>query len=144
MRPASSALAAVTLLETMVAATIVLLVLLALLGTIAFGLQGTRDAEGHQKAVYHARKIMELIRERDLAQNLGFNDAVAARLPLDAPPFDSDFPADSGYFRRIVTERQSTDDLDYLSKVYRVQVTVYWTAKGRERHFEVEGLTRAL
>jgi type II secretory pathway pseudopilin PulG len=128
----------------MVAATIVLLVLLALLGTIAYGLQGTQNAAGHQQAIYYARKLMELIRERDLAQNLGFSDAAGARIPLNAAPFATDFPADSGYSRRLLTEQLSADTLDYKSKVYRVDVTVFWEVKGREIHYQLEGLTRAL
>ncbi len=128
----------------MVAATIVLLVLLSLIGTIAFGLQGTQNVAGHQQAVDYARKLMELIRERDLAQNLGFSDTTGARVPLNAAPFTSDFPADSGYTRRLVTERLSTDNANYQSKLYRVEVSVFWKIKGREVHYTLEGLTRAL
>lgn len=132
----------------MVAGTIVLLVMLALLGTIGYGLRGTANAEGNQQAVFHARTLLELIRERRLPQSPGFNDPPSARIPLDAPPFEPkplgrDFPADSGYTRRIVTTRLATDPDDYRSKVYRVDVTVYWQVKGRENSFRLLGYYRA-
>ncbi len=142
-----------TLLETLIACTIVVLVLLSLLGAIAFGLEGIRHAEGHQQGVYHAREILELIRERQWAfrpyslgavEAVGFLDEVDARVPLNGPPFQDDLPEGTGYSRRIVTEQLSFDPGDHRSKVYRVEVTVFWTVKGRENSFRVEGLNRAL
>lgn len=135
-------------METLIAGTIVLLVLLSLLGTIGYGLQGTRDAEGNQEAVFHARTMLELIRERRLAQNPGFSDPATARIPLDSPPFEpkprgEDFPADSGYTRRVVTSQLSADPADYRSKVYRIDVTVFWKVKDRENSFHLVGYYRA-
>lgn len=132
----------------MIAGTIVLLVLLSLLGTIGYGLQGTRDAEGNQEAVFHARTMLELIRERRLAQDPGFNDPATARIALDAPPFEpkprgDDFPAQTGYTRRVVTSQLSTDPADYRSKMYRIDVTIYWKIKARENSFHLVGYYRA-
>ena len=138
-----------TLLETLVAATVVLLVLLSLLGTIAFGLHGTRNAEGHQDAVYHAIHLLELIRERRLAQTVippntteGFLDAEDARIALEDQPFADDFPPQTGYTRRIVTEQVSSDTTDYRSRTYRIEVTVFWNVKDRENSFRLVGLHR--
>jgi hypothetical protein len=150
-------------LETMVAATVVLLVLLTLLGALSFGLQGTRNAEGHQKAVAFARQMMELIRERGLARipvspppAIGFDDPAGARIELDAPPFQpkppasdpssppvEDFPAASGYTRRLVTRRLSLDPDDYQSRLYRIEITLFWRVKARENSCRLVGYDRA-
>ena len=140
-----------TLMEALVSATIVLLVLLSLLGTIAFGLNGTQNAEGNQRAVLFARRLFELIRERRLAQTVGFNDPVTARIPLETPllpppPGESpqvDFPPGTGYSRRIVTSRLSTDSSDYKSKVFQIEVFVFWRVKSRENSFHLIGYDRA-
>lgn len=122
---------------------IVVLVLLSLLGVIEFSLQGVRGAQGHQQGLYHATHLLERIREQDLAIYLGFSDPITARIPLDAPPFSTDFPANTGYTRRLVTQRLSTDPTNYQFKVYRVEVTVFWKTRGREASVTLEGLTRA-
>lgn len=142
-----------TLMETMIAATIVLLVLLSLLGTIAFGLSGTQNSEGSQQAVLHARQTLELIRERRLLHNEAhvFSDAANDRLPLEtplvAPPSGEDpiidFPPNTGYSRRVVSERLSSDPNDYRCKLYRIEVTVFWKAKTRENSFRLVGYDRA-
>lgn len=139
-----------TLLEVLVAATVLLLAVLTMLGVIAFGLAGTRNAAGHHTAVLHARQLVELIRSRRLAEMVinppapGFSDAPADRIPLEDPPFENDFPPQTGYTRRLVTEAQSTDPNDYKSKLFRVEATVFWRVKRRENKFQVEGLYRAL
>ncbi len=138
----------------MVAAVIVLLVLLSLIGTVAFGLRGTREAEGSQDAVLHARRLIELIRERRLPQvevfppEVGFSDPAVSRTALDAFPFQpkpsgEDFPAGTGYTRRIVTERLSEDGDDYRSRLYLIDVTVFWKIKGRENQYQLTGYYRA-
>ena len=140
----------VTLLETLVAATIVLLVLLSLLGVIAFGLEGVRNAEGHQDAVLYARQLFEVARENGLAQmeisppGIGFDDPADARIPLSAPPFDSldEFPENSGYTRRMVSRRLSDDPGLHGYKVYRIEVAVFWEVKGRESSFRLVGYHR--
>lgn len=140
-----------SLLELVVAGSIIILVLLSLIGAVAFGLEGVRSAEGHQEAVFHARRLMALIRERGYPVThvvspgfLGFQDAPADRVPLDNPPFDNDFPSTTGYFRNLYTEPLSSDPTSYQSKVYRVKVTIYWQAKRRTSEFQISGLYRAL
>ncbi len=134
----------------LVAATVLLLALLTMLGVIAFGLAGTRNAAGHHSAVLHARQLVELIRSRRLAEVVvtppypGFSDGATARNPLEAPPFENDFPAQTGYTRRLVTEALSSDPNDYRSKLFRVEATVFWRVKRRENKFKVEGLYRAI
>ncbi|MFA5508847.1 MAG: hypothetical protein WC423_25705 [Vulcanimicrobiota bacterium] len=138
-----------TLVETMVAGTVVMLVLLALLGTIAFGLAGTQNAEGHQKAVYYAQQLLELTRERGLARKtttgntLGFQDSENSRVPLNAAPFSGEFEGAERYTRRIVTRRLSNDPADYDYKLFEIEVTVFWTVKNRENHFRLVGVDRA-
>lgn len=143
----------VTLLEALIACTIVILVLLSLLGAIAFGLEGTRHAAGHQQGVYYARELLELIREKRYAYLprqqasltlVGFSDLEDDRIPLNDPPFQDNFPSQSGYTRRIVTEPMSPNPADHRSKVYRIEVTVFWRVKGRESSFRIEGLSREL
>jgi hypothetical protein len=128
----------------MVAFTIVVLVLLSLLGAISFGLQGVGAADGRQNATFEANRLLELIRQRQLAQSLGFNDAPSARVPIEAAPFTSDFPANSGLTRRIVTDRLSDDPDHYQYKVFSIEVTVFWKTRGRESSVTLESLTRAL
>lgn len=146
-------------METLVASTIILLVLLSLLGTIAFGLNGTQNSEGNQQAVLHARQIFELIRERRLlhpnpdpdGEDTVFDDAVDARIPLETPLVPPpagedaivDFPEGTGYTRRIVSSRLSSDETNYQSKLYRIEVTVYWKVKARENSFQLIGYDRA-
>jgi len=132
----------------MVAGTLVLLMLLALLGTVAFGLAGTRNAEGHQKAVHYAQRLLELTRERGLAREeiapsvIGFQDPSNARIPLHAPPFSNDFEDQTGYTRRLRTERLSNDTSSFEFKLYKIEVTVFWTVKARENQFRLVGIER--
>lgn len=142
----------VTLLETLVAGTIVLLVLLSLLGTIAFGLKGVQNAEGNQEAVFHARRLFEYIRENRLAErvvyppHIGFADLPSDRILLEAAPFDTveEFQSNNRYTRRIVTERLSTDLSDHRSRLYRVEVTVFWEIRSGESSYQLVGYYRAL
>ena len=131
----------VTLLETLVAGTVIVLVLLSLLGAISFALEGSRQAEGHDDATWYAQRLMEAIRERELAQTVGFSDPPTARIPLNAPPFDTDFTPDPLYTRRIVTRQVTTDPTDYRHKLYEITVTIYWKSKRRENSFQIVGLT---
>lgn len=137
-----------TLIEIMVAVVVVMLVLLALLGTIAYGLAGTRNAEGNQKAVHYAQRLLELTRQRDLAREvtagttIGFQDADDARVPLNSPPFADDFKNGTGYTRRLVTRRLSSDPASYEAKLWEVEVSVFWTVKGRENLFRLVGIDR--
>lgn len=135
-------------MEVMVAACVIMLVLLTLLGAISFGLEGTRNAAGHQQAVYFARELMELVRERHLAEtvisppNPGFRDGADDRVPLNAAPFVKDFPDNSGYTRRIVTRRASSDPDDYHSRLYEIEITVFWRVKARENNYRLVGIHR--
>ena len=134
--------AGVTLLETLIAGTVILLVLLSLLGTVSFALEGSRHAEGVQDGSWYAQSLVEVIRDRGLAQNPGFNDAPGARIPIETAPFNLDFPADTGYTRRIVTRRLSTDTTNYQYKLFEIVVTVYWQSKRSENSFEVRAVSR--
>lgn len=139
-----------TLLELLIAATVILLVILTLLGVIAFGLAGTRNAAGHHSAVFYARQLLELIRSRRLPEVVvnpptpGFSDAASDRHPLEAPPFENDFPPHTGYQRRLVTAPLSSTAGDYKAKLHRIEATVFWRVKRRENQFRVVGLYRAL
>lgn len=128
----------------MVAFTIVVLVLLSLLGSIAYGLRGVSSAEGHQEAAFAANRLFELVRQRKMPMTSGFDDPATARIPIEAPPFENDFEEGSGLTRQIVTERLSDDPDSYQSKVYRIKVTVFWKIRGREVHLTLNGLTREL
>lgn len=140
-----------SLLELIVAGAVIILVLLSLIGAIAFGLEGVRSADGHQQAVYHARRLMELIRAWSYPIDnvvspsyLGFQDLPTDRVLLHAAPFDNDFPTTTGYTRNLFTEPLSTDPTNYQSKIYRVRVIVYWEAKRRVSQFQISGLYRAI
>ena len=132
----------VSLLETLIAFTVVVLVILSLLGTVSFALEGNRTAEGRQDAILIAQQLFETIRERELPASTGFNDAANARIPVGDPPFDNVLPPNTDYTRRIVTSRLATDPRDYRSRLYEVQVTVFWKIKERESQYVLEGLYR--
>ena len=132
----------VSLLETLIAFTVVVLVILSLLGTVSFALEGNRTAEGRQDAILIAQQLFETIRERELPASTGFNDAANARIPVGDPPFDNVLPPNTDYTRRIVTSRLATDPSDYRSRLYEVQVTVFWKIKERESQYVLEGLYR--
>ena len=92
--------------------------------------------------------MLELTRERDLAREetvgptIGFQDPEDARIPLNSPPFTDDFEAGTGYTRRLVTRRISNDPTSYESKLWEIEVTVFWTVKGRENLFRLVGVDR--
>ncbi len=140
--PRSTCVRGTSLLETLGAATLVTLVLLALLGTIAFGLRGVQSSENHQRGVYHARKLFDLTKERKLFLHASFDDPPEARLALDAPPFQDDFPAATGFQRRLVTHRLSDNPDSFEYKLYSIEVTVFWKDKTRDSEFQIRGLAR--
>lgn len=135
---------ALTLLEVLVAMSVVVLVILSLIGTTAFVLRGAQSSQGREAAMAEAQRLLEIVRERDLSSAPGFNDPPSARHLLEAPPFQLDFSPGSGLKRRIVTSRLSTSPSHHLYKVYKVSVTLYWEAKGRESHLVLETLDRVL
>lgn len=131
----------VSLLEVLIAFTIIVLVLLSLLGAVSFSLEGTRAAEGRLDASWIAQRTFENIRDRKLIAP-GFQDPVSARIPINAVPFESDFPANTGFTRRLVTERLSTDPTNYRSHLYQIDVSIFWENKRRENVYTLKGLYR--
>ena len=123
------------------AGTVVILVMLSLLGSVSFALEGVRQLDGQDKATWYAQRLLEGIRERRLASGMGFNDPTGTRVPIDAAPFNTFISPDADYTRRIVTTQLAPSTADYRHDLYRIEVTVYWKTKRRENSFKLVGLS---
>lgn len=130
----------VTLLELMIAIAIIGGALLALLGAVSFGLEASAHAARSGEALSYAREIVALMEERKLPESVTFADPPGARVNLEDPPFETDFPAGTGFTRNITATQLSTTASDYRSRLYELNVVVYWEEKGKERSVRLQGL----
>jgi len=140
-----------TLVEVMVAVTVLALGLLSLLGALAFGLRASENGARHAEATQHAKRYLALIRQRNLVfgvedplpdSNSGLNDDPALRRALDEAPFTGDFPAESGFQRRLALAWAYPASDPRHGRLARISATVFWDDRGVERRVELVGYAR--
>ncbi len=139
-------------IEVLVAVFVTSIALLGLLGSLGYGVRASRSGEVMSQAINHCTKLIELTRSRNLdfqgnppppPATSGVNDSSdAVRRPLNAPPFASDFPADTAFERNIRLERMGASG-DYNYDVMKITCTVFWTENGRERSLQFEAFHKS-
>ena len=103
--------AGLSLLECLVAGTVVILVMLSLLGSVSFALEGVRQLDGQDKATWYAQRLLEGIRERRLASGMGFNDPTGNH--------ENDTPYYFQYFHLPGCRLHTSDCDDSAGSLYR-------------------------
>ena len=142
-----------SLFEILIAVGVISIGLLGLMGALSFAVKASRTSELASQAVGHAVHAVELVRTRNLdfalgetttgtiilpPGNSGYNDAAAQpnRL-LHDPPFENDFPDDTGFERRISLALAGPPGT-YLDETMVITCTIYWIENGEDRSFTFE------
>lgn len=140
-----------TLVEVLVAAAVLALGLLSLLGALAFGLRAAETGGRHAEATQHAKRYLALIRQRNLVfgvedplpdDDSGLNDGPGFRRALEDAPFESDFPRDSGFQRRLALSWAYPTGDPRHGRLVRISATVFWDDHGVERRVELVGYAK--
>ena len=119
-------------IELLVAVAVLAVGFLAVFGGLAYSLRATRTAGEMSEAANLNRRLIELVRTRVEFENfpawsIYVTDSDTVRKPLNAPPFqDQSFTEGDRFRRNIRVDRVSSDPNDYRSKLWHIQVGVFW------------------
>lgn len=134
-----------SLIEIVAAVAVVAIGILAICGALAFGLRGGEQGDRMNHAVAYGQRLISLLR----VQNRPFATdppVPMGREPLEAPPYQNDFPASSGFEREILMERlkpvQNGAPDDYRHNVMRVVVILHWEERGVDHSLRLETFHR--
>lgn len=129
----------------MIVIIVVSVALLGLIASIAFGLSASEHAEQMTQATNHARKAVSLLRDNATAfdaiargtfNGLGQTDFAALPAPLDSLPNNANMKMDVQMLEGVGAGG------DYKDDIARIQVQVFWTIKGNEKHVELVAFQR--
>ena len=132
-----------TLIETLLAMAMLIILVTAFTGAFVVGLQGEVDVDQHQAAGALAENIGEQLREENLAEL------------EDNSPYDIDDLFDDNNFDLSVNELSSSAEEFYINQnisdsnsnvvidsdngnLYDVKVYIEWTDRGENRDFTLE------
>jgi type II secretory pathway pseudopilin PulG len=137
------------MLEVLFAAALVAFGILAVFLVLSHSARGAQVASRQTEGLGHARKLIDLVRSRNLAfanfpslpgPSSGVGDPPGVRRELNAPPFDQDLPGGTGLERTIACERVSTDTSSYEFELMRITVTIHFTEGEHRRQIQVQAL----
>ncbi len=119
-----------TLLEVLVATTIMAIAVVTLLGGISTSMRNAARLTGYDRAVMRARSKMDEL-------------TVDRRLPLNAVVEDQ-FDAESGWSAHILPFENIQGNPGGQPMLQRIELTIWWTEGGRRHTFPIEGYRRGL
>lgn len=140
---------AFSLAEVLISASVLAVGLLSLLVVVLHGLRAAQVASRQSESLHHARRLIELVRVRNLAfeqfpaspgAESGVGDAAGVRRSLDAPPFAQDLPSGTGLERHIACERVGAAATTYDYELMKVTVTIFYTERGHRRQVRLQAL----
>lgn len=122
-----------SLLEVIFAIAVLAVGILSVFGSMAYA---SRDQGGGRAAAaaQAGHRLLDLSRARNLPFAAPLNEVEP--VPLNAPPFDKAFPADSG-FQRQVTMQPAQD-----GRTATMRVVMRWQETGEEKRLSLETLHR--
>lgn len=144
-----------TLVEVMISIALLAVALLGVMGSIAYGTRNSTSGEELSEASHLARSILTYVQEATLIDSIetelawpsngsGLADDDSTFRQLDDPPIGNGLRFEpiqlEKFRRRIQSRRVSNDSQNYRYKLAQVSVTIFWTAKDRERKVEMSGL----
>ena len=134
---------AFSLAELMVAMLVVSIGLLSIAGAVIYSTRiGTQSAR-QTRALQYSKQIIALSKLSNLPRVAPINDAPGDRVPMEAPPFQSQITASPDFKRNVRMQPLSNDPNDYRSQLYNVDVTVYWYDRGRELSLRDQAIHRS-
>lgn len=122
---------------------VVTLGLLAISGAMIYATRVGSQANRQTRALQYAKQLMALSKLYNLPRAGPINDSAAARIAVNAPPFEKEVLADSLYTRNIRMAAVSASSSDYRAQLYQVDVTIYWKDRGREVSLHQRAIHRA-
>ncbi len=129
--------------ELLVAVAILAVGILAIFGSIAYGLQAAEGMDRLSEAVSLNRQLIGLVRTRLDPAQLPPEFSDGRRRALEAAPFaGATFSsAEPGRYQRSITvTRLDPDPNSYRHDLWKIQVGVYWNERGRPRELLLESL----
>lgn len=145
---------AFTLVEVLISISLIAIALLGVMGAIAYGTKHSTSGEQLSEASHLGRSILTYIQETTLLDSVdvgeawptpesGLNDTPSTFRQLDDAPLGGmrfENTQLARYRRRILSQRVSTEPLNYRYKLARVKVSIFWSSKQGERQVDMTGL----
>ena len=140
---------AFSLAEVLISTAVLALAIMALFLVLTYSLRAVQVSSRQAEAMHHARRLIDLIRVRNLAfasfpaaptEASGVNDASDARPRRAAAPFESDLPAGEGFRRNLACERVGNDTSTYEYELMKITVTIFYTEGGHERQVAMQAV----
>lgn len=143
-----------TLVEVMVSIALLAIALLGVMGSIAYGTRNSSSGAELSEASHLARSILSYVQEATLFDSVetdlewptngsGLADDETTFRQLDDAPLGGDLfePIQLERYRRRIQSRRVMDDpQNYRYNLALVKVSIFWTAKERERNVQMSGL----
>ena len=131
---------AFTLVEVLIAITVISISLLGTVAALTYSVRGSSLAGRNTQALNYARETIELIRVKNLAYqpaappaaNSNLNDGPTIRRDLNATPLTT-LPAGTPFRRNIQIRRVANSASDYRYEEMEITVTIYWFDHQAER-----------
>jgi len=130
------------MVEVLVVIGVLAVGLLAISASVIYGLKANQHGARLTEAGAHGENLINRIRLQNLPFTAPINDAVSARVPLNAPPFAAFFPANTPFTRSIQMQQLSGVPTNYQYDLSRVTVTLYWSERGVEQSMQLVTLHR--
>ena len=145
---------AFTLVEVLISISLIAIALLGVMGSIAYGTKHSTSGEQLSEASHLGRSILTYLQETTqldstdigeewLTPESGLNDSPSTFRQLDEAPLGGmNFETTqlARYRRRIMSQRVSTEPLNYRYNLARVRVSIFWSSKQGERQVDMTGL----
>ena len=133
-----------TLIETLLAMAMLIILVTAFTGAFVVGLQGEVDVDQHQAAGALAENIVEQLREENLAE-LEDNSPYEINDLFDDNDFDLSVDelsssAKEFYENQNISDSDSEVTIENIGPdtLYSVEVNIEWTDRGENRNFTLE------
>ena len=130
-----------TLIETLMAMAMLIVLVTAFTGAFVFGLQGEVDVDQHQAAGALAENIMEQLRDEDLDELEGNHDIDDLFNEIDLSANELSFTAREFYNNQSIADNDSevTIEINSISDtLYDITVDIDWEERGEKRDFTLE------
>ncbi len=132
-----------SLVELLVVIVVVSVALLGILASLAFGLNASDHAQRMTQATNLAREAITLLRDNNVAFTPALKDPITAKgkdwidnfpSPLDSLPKDTNM--------KMKVDITTSLGTGYKANLARIQVTIFWTIKGHEKHIDLVAYQR--
>jgi prepilin-type N-terminal cleavage/methylation domain-containing protein len=133
---------AFSLLEVLLAMAVLAIGGLSIVGSVIYATRMESSAGRATQALYLANQISDLCKLYNLPVTAPINDGVAARNPVDGPPFAGEIYANDTFRRNIRMTHLDPSGSTYRSQLYQIDVSVYWWERNQEKSVSLTAIHR--